>query len=211
MVQRVVGFKKIKLHSGENVGYGEVSQPERQMHTTALWLNPPARRLSRAGRPPAELAEAALGLRPHAALGRGADADERRAGPGPRGGRRPLGLVRRLGPRQPRRLSIPDMGSPTTGRAPTIFLFDRYPGGTGLAERLFDLRGDLLRRARAMVHRCACQRGCPACIGPGSTAEAKALAGELLTLMIGTLDEERGQPLDLPPGASCDAALQVSP
>ena len=40
---RVVGFKKIKFYTNENVGSGELDLPEQQMHTTAYWLTvPPA-------------------------------------------------------------------------------------------------------------------------------------------------------------------------
>src|SRR5689334_9932826 len=35
VVEKVVGFKKIKFHTHENVGYGEVALPELQLHTTS--------------------------------------------------------------------------------------------------------------------------------------------------------------------------------
>ena len=38
---RVVGFKKIKFYTNENVGSGELDLPEQQMHTTAYWLTIP--------------------------------------------------------------------------------------------------------------------------------------------------------------------------
>src|SRR5262249_2116165 len=37
----VVGFKKIKFYTNENVGSGELDLPEQQMHTTAYWLTIP--------------------------------------------------------------------------------------------------------------------------------------------------------------------------
>ena len=36
MVEKVVGYKKIKFHTHENVGYGDVRLPEMQMHTTRV-------------------------------------------------------------------------------------------------------------------------------------------------------------------------------
>ena len=39
---RVVGFKKIKFYTNENIGSGELELPEQQMHTTAYWLTIPA-------------------------------------------------------------------------------------------------------------------------------------------------------------------------
>ncbi len=38
---QVVGFKKIKFHTMENVGSGELTLPEQEMHTTAFWLTLP--------------------------------------------------------------------------------------------------------------------------------------------------------------------------
>ena len=43
VVSRVVGFKKIKFYTNENVGSGELDLPEQQMHTTSYWLTIPTR------------------------------------------------------------------------------------------------------------------------------------------------------------------------
>ena len=42
VVSRVVGFKKIKFYTNENVGSGELDLPEQQMHTSSYWLTIPA-------------------------------------------------------------------------------------------------------------------------------------------------------------------------
>ncbi|HEX2676083.1 MAG TPA: Zn-binding domain-containing protein, partial [Polyangiales bacterium] len=59
------------------------------------------------------------------------------------------------------------------GFDPTIFLYDRMPGGVGLAPRLFDEREALLRRARRLIEGCRCEAGCPACIGVMNVADAQ--------------------------------------
>ena len=41
VVSRVVGFKKIKFYTNENVGSGELDLPEQQMHTTVLLADDP--------------------------------------------------------------------------------------------------------------------------------------------------------------------------
>ena len=41
VVSRVVGFKKIRFYTNENVGSGDLELPEQQMHTTAYWLTVP--------------------------------------------------------------------------------------------------------------------------------------------------------------------------
>ena len=38
---KVTMFKKIKFHTHENVGWGSISIPEQEMHTTAFWIVPP--------------------------------------------------------------------------------------------------------------------------------------------------------------------------
>ena len=43
VVSRVVGFKKIKFYTNENVGSGELDLPEQEMHTTGCWITIPRR------------------------------------------------------------------------------------------------------------------------------------------------------------------------
>jgi DEAD/DEAH box helicase domain-containing protein len=67
-----------------------------------------------------------------------------------------------------------DIGSLTEIRSketkgPTITLFDRVPEGLGLAERLYELRSELLGGTLDLIRNCRCQGGCPACIGPVGT------------------------------------------
>src|SRR5688572_12878918 len=38
---RVVGFKKIKFYTNENIGSGELDLPEQELHTSAYWLTVP--------------------------------------------------------------------------------------------------------------------------------------------------------------------------
>src|SRR5919106_1295403 len=44
---KVTMFKKLKYHTHENVGWGSISIPEQEMHTTATWLVPPAELVNR--------------------------------------------------------------------------------------------------------------------------------------------------------------------
>ena len=64
VVSRVVGFKKIKFYTNENVGSGELDLPEQQMHTTSYWLTIPAAVMARAAvRRPTIAATASSGWR----------------------------------------------------------------------------------------------------------------------------------------------------
>ena len=42
VTRQIVGFKKIKFYTNENVGAGKLNMPEQEMHTTAFWLHFPA-------------------------------------------------------------------------------------------------------------------------------------------------------------------------
>jgi DEAD/DEAH box helicase domain-containing protein len=53
--------------------------------------------------------------------------------------------------------------------APTLHLYDAYPGGIGLAPRIFEQHETLLRRARVLIEGCTCEHGCPTCVGPQMT------------------------------------------
>ncbi len=52
---------------------------------------------------------------------------------------------------------------PNTGK-PQIFIYDAHPGGTGIAEKGFELIGDLWRETLRAVDDCPCEDGCPGCI-----------------------------------------------
>jgi len=200
VVNRVVGFKKIKLHTGENVGYGDVTQPEREMHTTAFWLTLPSERLLNLQHAPGELAAATLGaaqaLHSVAALLLMSDArDIGRAVGDARSGWFAVTTARG-------RFGLPGDGSDLRGpTTPVIFLFDRYAGGTGLSDRLFEERCELISRARSTVELCGCRAGCPACIGPGGRdPNVRQLAGQLLGLaQAALLDDERNTALSTAP------------
>jgi len=46
VVSKVVGYKKIKFYTSENLGYGDVNLPEKDMHTTSYWFTIPRDRLA---------------------------------------------------------------------------------------------------------------------------------------------------------------------
>jgi DEAD/DEAH box helicase domain-containing protein len=162
VVERVVGYKKIKFHTHENVGYGEVQLPEMQMHTTAFWLTlaePVLEALLRRDtRPNLNDAMNGLGAAMHTVAAVGLMVD-------------PRDLGRCVGNRE---------GGGKTLEAPTIYLYDHFPGGVGLASRLHDERDALLLRTRALLEGCACEAGCPACVGPSAGRPRKALALRIL-------------------------------
>ena len=69
--------------------------------------------------------------------------------------------------------------------APTIFIYDNYPGGIGFSEPLYGMHEQLVAQTRELIDGCPCKSGCPSCVGPeGATGPlAKAVASRLLDLL----------------------------
>ena len=70
---------------------------------------------------------------------------------------------------------------------PSIFIYDGYPGGTGIAELGFEVAGRHLRATLDLLRACGCKDGCPSCVvspkcGNGNEPLDKAGAIALLTL-----------------------------
>jgi DEAD/DEAH box helicase domain-containing protein len=157
---KVTMFKKLKFHTHENVGWGSISIPEQQMHTTATWLVPPAELVNRYDRD--TLDGALIGL---ARVARTTAALLLMSDP------RDLGVLAQV-------------QAPFTGQ-PTLYLYDATPGGVGLTERLFGLTDELVRLSRQAVEGCSCADGCPGCVGPAIEvgARGKATVIELLAAL----------------------------
>ena len=48
---------------------------------------------------------------------------------------------------------------------PALYIYDRYPGGTGLAEGLVSRRNEILDASLELIRSCPCSEGCPSCVG----------------------------------------------
>ncbi|MBW2718344.1 MAG: DUF1998 domain-containing protein, partial [Deltaproteobacteria bacterium] len=174
VIEKVVGYKKIKFHTHENVGYGEVHLPEMQKHTTAFWLTFPEDFVQSQPESRAVIVDALRGLSKamHVVGAVGLMIDPRDLG-------RTLGSCHE------------EEGPPAKGQGPgfdpTIFLYDTVAGGIGLASRLFEEREELLRRARHLIESCECSEGCPGCIGPDTSGDDDLEAARK-RLVLGLLD-----------------------
>ena len=64
------------------------------------------------------------------------------------------------------RWDIGGLSTPAFGENgdPTIFVYDGYEGGIGLAEKAFTLLPALFLSAHELVRDCPCKKGCPSCI-----------------------------------------------
>ncbi len=145
--RQIVGFKKIKFFTLENIGAGNLSMPEQEMHTTSFWMHFPESFLGQfADLTPSERQNglSALGnaLRTVAALLLMCD---------------------------PRDLGVAVSEDASQGQPryePDLFLYDMYPGGIGQSEPLFRRTEELLDMAARLIEQCPCDFGCPSCTGP---------------------------------------------
>jgi len=193
VVSRVVGFKKIKFYTNENVGSGELDLPEQQMHTTGTWFTIPRRVMTSLPYGGDDRRDGVVGVAfamRHIAqlllmcdrhdigvsIGNGSALDDATAGTGA-----DTGAVARLG----RGRSAGQ--APVDYDEPRVFVYDNYPGGIGLSEPLFTMRAPLLARTRDLIATCPCESGCPSCVGPlGEVGPlAKTVALDILTAVIG--------------------------
>ena len=180
VVSRVVGFKKIKFYTNENVGSGELELPEQEMHTTSYWMTISADLMAALPFGLADRRDGVVGLAfamrnvaPLLLMCDSHDLGLSIDGLAVEGASR-VGGVSRTG-----------ASEAALSAAPTIFIYDNYPGGIGFSEPLFTMHADLVAQTRALIDGCPCTSGCPSCVGPeGATGpRAKAVASRLLALM----------------------------
>jgi DEAD/DEAH box helicase domain-containing protein len=176
VAEKVVGFKKIKMGTLENVGSGEVELPQQEMQTTGAWLTIAPPLLRRVSPSREELLDGmrALSYLLHHLVPLFLLCDIRDVGSWLGDGLpSEAGVVVTRESAWARLLRAPEF-------APTIYLYDNQPGGIGLAERIFQVFPELLRRGLEMLESCACRNGCPSCVGPvnevGRRAKPIALA-----------------------------------
>jgi DEAD/DEAH box helicase domain-containing protein len=181
---QVVGFKKIKFYTMENVGSGELTLPEQEMHTTAFWLTLPRPMMDALPYNSTERLDGVNGLAN--ALGAIATllvmCDARDLGTS-------VGENAELEVSQEPESEGGPPGKRTVVRKifePNIYLYDSYPGGVGLSEPLFRMSDSLLEKTHKLISECPCPTGCPSCVGPiGEIGEkGKEVALEILRLML---------------------------
>ena len=179
VVRKVIGYKKIKFYTAENVGYGDVVLPEKDMHTTSYWFTIPKAFLERLPYTRAEIIDGLSGLAYSlhhlAAMHLMADIRDLDRCIGDKsgewfvrygaGGRRiTKGEPNGAGGLQNAIPSVKDVQMDAFD--PTLFIYDAYPGGIGFSDQLFALHDRLLDSARHLIAGCHCESGCPSCVGP---------------------------------------------
>jgi DEAD/DEAH box helicase domain-containing protein len=194
---QVVGFKKIKFFTNENIGDGKLELPENEMHTTSYWITLKRTLLESL---PFTVSErqsgmfgllhalesvatlllmcdsrdfgTAIGERPPVAESASAVVGAQHAVPH-------LGTIEDFTPSR-----LGDAISPNAKEffEPNLYLFDAYPGGIGFSEPLFRTHALLVQKTHELISACACEQGCPSCVGPAGDLAPRAKEAALAIL-----------------------------
>ncbi len=159
----VTMFKKIKLHTHENIGSGPVDLPDLEMHTTSYWVSFPEAMPERMSQ--SDMQNGLLGL--SNVLANSA----------------PIYLMC-----DPGDISVVHQVRSTFTQRPTVYIYDSYPGGVGFSEKLYQLHRELFETTKRMVENCGCDSGCPSCVGPlnefSGRGNPKALTLKLIDIIL---------------------------
>jgi DEAD/DEAH box helicase domain-containing protein len=147
---------KIRLRTHENIGSGPIHLPEEELHTSSYWFTFEEDATTEMS--VNDMQYALLGIANvlvHIA---------------------PLYLMC-----DPLDIRVVPQVKAIHNKQPTIFFYDRYPGGVGLSERLYEVHGRLIDQAKQLISACTCLSGCPACVGP---IEEVGLTGKQLSMKL---------------------------
>jgi len=158
----VVRYKKVRFHTHENLGWGRVSLPEQEMHTTSFWMSFPDDIAVNLGLSREKLSGALYGA---------------------------SHLLRQIVPvwilSDPSDIRAYSMIKSPFNDHPTIYIYESVPGGVGFSRRIFDMFDEIVVGASSLVQKCCCSDGCPSCVGPVLEAGEGGKAGaEKLLLML---------------------------
>ncbi|UXH44688.1 DEAD/DEAH box helicase [Rossellomorea vietnamensis] len=131
-------FKKIKFDTHENIGSGPIHLPEEELHTSSSWIS----------------------------LKDAESFSQERLEEGLIGASQSLkSIIPLFVMCDPSDIFVVPQIKAAHNELPTIFIYDRYPGGIGLSEMVYEQIEKILVETTSMIERCPCQSGCPSCIG----------------------------------------------
>lgn len=160
---QVVGFKKLKFFSNENVGAGDLQLPQYEMHSTAFWLTIKRESLLNLSASSEEKVEAVSGIaylmRYVASVILMCDVKDLGVAVEDNTSKTEINIqsVQKLPAEAMKELAQFE---------PTIYIYDKFPNGVGFSEVLYEEVDQLLEGILDVISTCSCNRGCPSCVGP---------------------------------------------
>jgi DEAD/DEAH box helicase domain-containing protein len=194
---QVVGFKKVKFFTNENIGDGKLELPENEMHTTSYWITLERPLLESLPYSVSERQSGMFGLL-HALAsvatlllmcdGRDLGTAIGERPPTPDSGSELVG-ARHAAPLHgtvddftPARLRDASASNFKEFFEPNLYLYDAYPGGIGFSEPLYRAHELLINKTRELIAACTCDEGCPSCVGPAGDLAPRAKEAALAIL-----------------------------
>jgi DEAD/DEAH box helicase domain-containing protein len=185
---QVVGFKKIKFFTNENVGAGQLELPENEMHTTSYWITLERPLLESLPYAISERQSGMFGLlhalESVATLLLMCDARDLGTAIGERPPAPDADEIVVLSEAKDLRANArnPWMSGEKEFFEPNLYLFDAYPGGIGFSEPLYRAHELLVHKTRELIRACPCEQGCPSCVGPAGDLAPRAKEAALAIL-----------------------------
>ncbi|GAE30524.1 DEAD/DEAH box helicase [Halalkalibacter hemicellulosilyticus] len=152
-------FKKIKLTTFETIGSGTIHLPEEELHTNAMWIQFSEQLFLHYSEQRLDAVLTGLAQ-----------------------------LIQHVAPvfvmcDQHDLHVIPQIKA-DHNHCPTIFVYDRYPGGIGLSKDVFTNLHTILNHIAHALHRCTCRTGCPSCIGTTDDEQVKSIVMHFIDLLL---------------------------
>lgn len=131
-------FKKIRFNSHENIGSGKIHIPPVEMHTNATWISFTMPDHWSEEQLTDALTGAAYAIRSFIPLYIQCDKTD---------------------------VTVVPQVKSIHNEQPTLFIYDSYPGGIGLSEKVYDVLLPIVEQTIQHIEKCPCEQGCPSCIG----------------------------------------------
>ena len=189
VLTHVSGYKKIKFYTSENVGFGDVNLPDNEMITTSYWFTLKSSIFESLGFNREQAVDAVYGvsyaLRHICAMVVMSDVGDIRQAVGDKSAKwqatqniKGQLAFYSFNNCTPVEVSLDEFDK----FQPTVFIYDRFPGGIGFSQTFWQSHDHLLSETLRLIRSCPCQSGCPSCVG---ALESKANALTLLECIHG--------------------------
>ena len=171
----ILGYKKLQFHNHQNLGFGTLRQPlQKDYDTESAWIDMPEDvvRVYRRLLIPNKAGELVLNnhfdgmenaIKNAAMMVTMTERDDIDTG-------------------MSNNATVPGYVSLESGESEdsevvSLFIYDKYEGGLGYSEKIYELIPEVIDHAIQMVKGCPCEDGCPACVGDYTLSKKMVLWG----------------------------------